>query len=276
MTLGDGNTVTLNSSGVVGTAPAGAGGQIVATPNGGFDVQLSYTYAEPLEATFAVPVTDTASGSTASASTNTFAVNAAPNPLTAGALRRPAAPPPARRPPPKSSPTTSRSVIPRDPVFYNGYLYVPNSGNNTVSQVSPTGVVTGGSTPFINAGLSVPVGVAIYNGNIYVTNFGGNNTISEAPLQGGTATPYVQNYANPNGVAFDSQGNLFFCQKSQNEIFEVPAGTTTPVEYVQNNMLPAGSPTLSGPIDLVFDGGNLYVASAATTRFTRCRARTSS
>ncbi len=263
MTLGDGNTVTLTGSGVQGTAPAGAGGQIVAAPEGGFDVQLSYTYTEPLDATFAATVTDTASGSTASATTNSLTVTAMPNPLTAGALTPPGSSA-------SSGPAAPTEIVannqqirnPTDPVFSNGYLYVPNSGNGSVSQVSPTGVVTGGSTPFINAGLNVPVGIAVYNGNIYVTNFGGTNTVSEAPLQGGTATAYIQNYSNPNGVAFDSQGNLFFCQKGQNEIFEVPAGTTSPMEYVQNSMLPAGSPQLSGPIDLVIDGGNLYVASA--------------
>jgi sugar lactone lactonase YvrE len=73
VTLGDGNSVTLNSSGAV-SGPAGAGGQIVADPNGGFDVQLSYTYTEALtNATFAVQVTDL-SGDATSASTNTFSV----------------------------------------------------------------------------------------------------------------------------------------------------------------------------------------------------------
>ena len=57
VTLGDGNSVTLNSSGVV-SGPAGAGGQIVADASGGFDVQLSYTYAEALSnQTFSVQVT---------------------------------------------------------------------------------------------------------------------------------------------------------------------------------------------------------------------------
>ena len=58
VTLGDGNSVTLNTGGVV-SGPAGAGGQIVADPNGGFDVQLSYTYAKALSnQTFAVKVTE--------------------------------------------------------------------------------------------------------------------------------------------------------------------------------------------------------------------------
>ena len=66
VTLGDGNSVTLSSNGVV-SGPAGAGGQIVNDPGGGFDVRLSYTYA--------VQVTDLG-GHSASASTSTFSVAA--------------------------------------------------------------------------------------------------------------------------------------------------------------------------------------------------------
>ena len=57
VTLGDGNTVTLTST-------ASADGQIVAN-GGGFDVQLSHTYAEELTAaTFAVTVYDNGDGRT--------------------------------------------------------------------------------------------------------------------------------------------------------------------------------------------------------------------
>lgn len=61
VTLGDGNTVTLTST-------ASANGQIVAhacLPYGGFDVQLSYTYAHAIaSAVFAVTVTDVGGAST--------------------------------------------------------------------------------------------------------------------------------------------------------------------------------------------------------------------
>ena len=68
VTLGDGNSVTLDSSGV--DARAGhAGGQIVADAGGGFDVQLSYTYAEAFSnQTFSVQVT-AVDGASTSAST---------------------------------------------------------------------------------------------------------------------------------------------------------------------------------------------------------------
>ena len=77
VTLGDGNSVTLDSSGV-DSGPAGAGGQIVADAGGGFDVQLSYTYAEAFSnQTFSVQVT-AADGATTGASTSNFSVADAP------------------------------------------------------------------------------------------------------------------------------------------------------------------------------------------------------
>ena len=87
VTLGDGNSVTLNSSGVV-SGPAGAGGQIVADASGGFDVQLSYTYAEAFSNhTFSVSVT-AVDGASTSASTANFSVADAPDRQQRGRGRR--------------------------------------------------------------------------------------------------------------------------------------------------------------------------------------------
>ena len=84
VTLGDGNTVTLTSA-------AGPNGQIVADPNGGFDVQLSYTYREELSnATFGVAVTDQGGQTTGGGTSNFSVADAAlhggsrPTPPTAG------------------------------------------------------------------------------------------------------------------------------------------------------------------------------------------------
>ncbi len=74
--VGDGNSVTL-------TGTPGHNGQIVADANGGFDVQLSYTYAIHGHVTFAVSVYDTSNGraisdpsdSAASASTTFIVLN---------------------------------------------------------------------------------------------------------------------------------------------------------------------------------------------------------
>ena len=74
--LGDGHTVTL-------TAAAGPNGQIIAdTAHGGFDVQLSYTYAQELAGqTFGVSVTDQTS--TTAQMTSSFSVLDAPPAVTA-------------------------------------------------------------------------------------------------------------------------------------------------------------------------------------------------
>ena len=67
VSLGDGNRVTLTST-------LGQYGRIATNPRGGFDVQLSYTYASPLvDQTFGVTVTDN-DGTSASASTDSFSV----------------------------------------------------------------------------------------------------------------------------------------------------------------------------------------------------------
>ncbi len=74
--LGDGNTVTVNGT-------PSANGQIVANA-GGFDVQLSYTYAEELSGqTFSVSVADVGGASTIASTSTLFIADA---PLTASAV----------------------------------------------------------------------------------------------------------------------------------------------------------------------------------------------
>src|SRR5205823_1504213 len=61
VTRGDGTSVPL-------TSVASANGQIVAHTGGGFDVRMSYTYAEEMSGkTFSVQVTDHAAAASASA-----------------------------------------------------------------------------------------------------------------------------------------------------------------------------------------------------------------
>ena len=70
ITLGDGNSLTVNGT-------PGPNGQIVADPSGGFDVQMSYTYATTLSnATFGASV-QSVDGSSASSSTSAFSVASA-------------------------------------------------------------------------------------------------------------------------------------------------------------------------------------------------------
>jgi hypothetical protein len=87
VTLGDGHSVTLNSNGVVGSGPASAGGQIVAHASGGFDVQLSYTYAKALSnQTFSVQVVAMDGASTIARTTITVLGSASLSKSTIGAV----------------------------------------------------------------------------------------------------------------------------------------------------------------------------------------------
>jgi sugar lactone lactonase YvrE len=150
---------------------------------------------------------------------------------------------------------------PADPAYYDGNLYVPNAGSNTISQVTlPSGQVS--TYVDNNQGLNTPDGVTFDNsGNLYVANFHGN-TISEVP-QPNTVVLFA-NVNNPNGPVFDTNdnfnGNLYVCDKYDNMIMEVPSGGGAPSIFVKNTQ------GLSYPIALAFDSndyfdGNLYVAS---------------
>ena len=249
VTLGDGNSVTLNSNGV-GSGPAGAGGQIVAD-GGGFDVRLSYTYAEVLNnATFSVQVTDVR-GAATSAGTSTFSVALAA--LTSGALT----PPHGTGGPTVSAFFSSGLSGPKGlAVDAAGNLYVANQ-NNTISEVTPGGVVSA----FVGSGLNEPLGLAIdAAGNLYVANYG-NNTISKvAPT--GTVSTFVSSglISSPDSLAFDAAGNLYVANMGNNTISEV-----TPTGGVSTFV---GSGLISAPEGLAFDAaGNLYVTSGNNTIF---------
>jgi sugar lactone lactonase YvrE len=246
VTLGDGNSVTLNSSGVV-SGPAGTGGQIVAD-GGGFDVQLSYTYAQPLSnQTFSVQVTDVREVST-SAGNNTF--NVAVAALTAGALT-----PPYGTGVPTANTFLSGGLIssPEGLAFDGaGNLYIANYGDNTISEVTPSGAPSAFVSTWVS-GPTGPDGMAFDGaGNLYVANRG-NNTISKV-TPGGAVSTFVSSGLNqPVGLAFDAAGNLYVANYGNKTICEVTPGGAV------STFVSGG---LSGPEGMAFDAlGNLYVAN---------------
>ena len=241
ITLGDGNSVTVDSSGVVGSAPAGAGGQIVADAGGGFDVQLSYTYTEVLSnQTFSVQV-NAADGASTSAGTSNFSVVA---PLTAGVLT----------PPGSSTVSTfvSNGLDVPDSLAVNaaGNLYVANYGNNTISKVAPKGAVS----TFGSSKLDEPAALVFdAAGNLYVANYG-NNTISKVTPKGAVSTFVSTGLDDPDALAFDATGNLYIANYGNNTILKVTRNGT---------VSPFVSTGLDDPNALAFDSAdNLYVANS--------------
>lgn len=195
ITLGDGNSVSLTNT-------SSPDGQIVANPNGGFDVQVSYTYAEELtNATFGVTVTDdegkigSGAGNITSASTSAFNVTDAA--LTAGALTPPSA---------KEGISTGNAVLfhfaDADPDGMVGdYTATVNWGDGS-SNTSIDNSHTVWITPASGGGFNIvgnhsypeelnnatfSVSVADHGASISqrVTNF----SVADAPLTAGALTP---------------------------------------------------------------------------------------
>ncbi len=181
-----------------------------------------------------------------------------------------------------------------------GNLYVANYTANTISEISPAGVVT----TFVNSnqGLKNPIAVAFdANGNLYVAN---TTSISKV-TPGGVVSTFVNfNYgADPWGLAIDASGNLYvsfygdgFIAKvtpegaqsifvNSNQGLDLPRGLAVDASgnlYVANGfgntiskVTPAGvvstfvssTEGLNGPLGLAFDtSGNLYIANAGLDR----------
>src|SRR5437660_1618820 len=83
------------------------------------------------------------------------------------------------------------------------FIYVANSGDNTVVKISPDGKTV---TPFAS-GFSVPQGLALDSQmNLYVTNTG-DGTVSKVSPDG-KKTLLVAGFGAPVGVVVDDQGNV--------------------------------------------------------------------
>lgn len=54
------------------------------------------------------------------------------------------------------------------------------------------------------------------DGNLYGSNFNGSTVYKITP--DGTATPFIEDLANPNGMAFDANGNFYLCEYSAGTI----------------------------------------------------------
>jgi len=128
----------------------------------------------------------------------------------------------------------------------SGNIYVADTGNNRIRKVTPTGVVTtlaGTSTAgYANgtgtaARFNLPQGIAVdNNGNIYVADTGNNRIrkITPAGVVTSLAGTLAAGYANgtgttarfsaPQGIAVDSNGNVYVADTGNNRIRKITAG----------------------------------------------------
>ena len=147
--------------------------------------------------------------------------------VTAGPLTPPLAPPVSSDLVSLQNPNQNLLSDPTDPTFYNGNLFVPNINSNTIAEVTTAGHVS----TFLNSTL---------------TGTGGSTV----------------NLSTPDGVAFDSTGNLYVANfhGSGNSIEVTPQGTAIPFADIPNPNGPVFDPTAISTS-----------ATSTTTRSWRCR-----
>jgi uncharacterized protein (TIGR03437 family) len=182
-----------------------------------------------------------------------------------------------------------------------GNMYIADSGNNVVRKVDKNGIITtvvGNSTPgssgdggpAIDAELQNVSGVAFDSaGNMYLADRS-NGRVRKVALDGTISTFAGTGVAgfsgdgglainaqlySPNSVAFDSSGNLYVADSSNNAIRKIsPAGIITTV--VGKGELgfgysgdggPAGNALLNDPQSAVVDSaGNMYITDEDNQR----------
>ena len=182
--------------------------------------------------------------------------------------------------------------------FTGGVLYIVDTQNNALRQVTSDGTITtltgtgfhgsGGDGGVASAGqLSGPQDVAVdSSGNIFIAD-AGNGEIREitastgnistyagagttTPGDGGQATDAV--LVSPNGVAVDSSGNVYISESVPGEIRQVTkgvinvfAGTGTPGFAGDGST--ATKAQLWNPLGMAVDSsGNIYVADQSNQR----------
>jgi len=162
-------------------------------------------------------------------------------------------------------------------VDHAGNLFIADLGNNRVRKVSPDGSIT--TVPGTDK-LLAPRNVAVNAGTLYISEFGGHrvwrlgsdgvlesvagNGIPGFGGDGGAAR--TAQLAYPAGIAFDSAGNLYVADSSNNRVRKVANGIVTTV-------LGTGEPgadlpnQLNLPTSIAVDSaGDLYVADSGNQR----------
>jgi uncharacterized protein (TIGR03437 family) len=184
-------------------------------------------------------------------------------------------------------------------VDVSGNLYIADSGNNRIREVSPSGIITtvagngfytfsGDSGPATSASLAAPYSVAVdASGNLFITDSGnirvrkmsasgiittvaGNGT---AGFSGDGGPAPAASLGAPEGVAVDAGGNLFIAEFYNDRIRKVSAGGIITTFAGNGNFGfsgdggPATAASLNGPSGVFADAlGNLYIADTSSDR----------
>jgi hypothetical protein len=132
-------------------------------------------------------------------------------------------------------------------------MWTANSASNSVSRITPAGVVTHFTLP---AGAQ-PMDIVFDGTNMWTANSGTHNVTRVTPT--GVVTTFGGLPANsqPMGIAFDG-ANLWTANLRTNNVSRIAVGSTVTVTN-----FPLGAN--SGPRAITFDGTNLWTASNVDT-----------
>ena len=195
-------------------------------------------------------------------------------------------------------PATVASLAPPEDIAFDsqGNLYIATADSKVrkvdavsgiISTVAGSGVTaySGDGGPATLAALEYPSGIAFDSqDNLYISDFY-NNVVRKVSAAGGTITTVVgvypgggysgdngpatqANLNNPQGLKFDSQGNLYIADSGNHVVRRVAAATGTITTVVgsatpgySGDGGPATQAQLTAPEGLAFDGsGNLYIS----------------
>jgi uncharacterized protein (TIGR03437 family) len=172
----------------------------------------------------------------------------------------------------------------------SGNLYIADSANNVIRQVTPSGTITtwagtnvlgytGDGGPANVATLDDPVAITFdSSGNAYICD-AGNNVVREVntslvifSLVGGTAT--TDQLSQPNAVAPDTFGNLYVADTGNRRIIQFNLSNLTFNWFAGTELIgdggdggPALSATFDDPFGLAVDAsGNVFIADTFNSR----------
>jgi sugar lactone lactonase YvrE len=166
-----------------------------------------------------------------------------------------------------------------------GNVYVADSFNSEIRKITPAGVVTtfAKATAYNSLVLNEPIGIAIdASGNVYVANVGDSTVrkitpagvvlpLAGKPYNSGGAdgTGITARFNCPQGVAVDSNGNVYVADSDNSTIREItPSGVVSTLAGLMNsNACVDGKGSAArfyDPTGVAVDaGGNIYVADTS-------------
>ena len=104
----------------------------------------------------------------------------------------------------------------------NGNLWLPNSGNNSVTELDNSGAAKSGPSGFTGGSLSSPSAIALdLSGNAWVAN-SGNASVTEISAVSGVASSFTGGGLNmPQSIAIDASANVWVANYGNSSLSEL-------------------------------------------------------